>query len=97
MNKILLLPLLIFLFISCSGDNNKNEEEEEDCGCVKTTYNARTNGVSGTRVVAVENVPCQNNESYVFVSGDRNAARDYVHYYICCDNIDDPNSGCNDL
>ena len=92
MKKLLyLFAIILITFISCN-------KEEEDCGCVKTT---RESGwVSWNQsyniIQSVENVPCQNNNiPYVFVSGNRNTGENVVYYSICCDNIDDPDSGCD--
>lgn len=93
---ILAFGLVFISFISCSKDSN---EKVEDCGCVKTTYKSgwSNNGGRYNNVTAVENVPCQDNEVYVSVSGNYNTSDNLVYYYICCDNINDPNSGCDDL
>ena len=89
----LLFAITLITFISCSDD-----AKEEDCGCVKTTR--RSGGTYQTApqrvIISVENVPCQdNNIPYVFVSGNTGNGMNVVSYSICCDNIDDQNSGCN--
>jgi hypothetical protein len=95
MKKLLyLFAIILITFISC----NKEENDEADCGCVKTTRQSGSTYQTATQTVitSVENVPCQdNNIPYVFVSGNRATGQNVVTYSICCDNIDDQNSGCN--
>ena len=96
MKKLLyLFAIILITFISC---NKEEEVEEEDCGCVKTTRRSGGTYQTATQrvIISVENVPCQdNNIPYVFVSGNTGNGMNVVSYSICCDNIDDQNSGCN--
>lgn len=92
--KKLLFLFTTLLFISCSSEDSS---DQEDCGCVKTTFKSgwATNGGRYNNITAEENVPCQDNEQYVSVSGNYDTSDNLVYYYICCENIDDPNSGCD--
>jgi len=91
--KKLLYLLLAITFMGCSDSG------DEDCGCVKTTkrngWRWDGNGRYET-ILSIENVPCQdNNIPYVFVSGNTALSDNVVSYSICCDNINDPDSGCD--
>ena len=94
MKKLLFYLLFAVTIIGCSD----SDSGDEDCGCVKTTrqtgYSYETAGRSV--IISTENVPCQdNNIPYVFVSGNTALSDNVVSYSICCDNINDPDSGCD--
>ena len=90
MKKLLLLSLTILLF-SC-GDS---EEQEEGCGCVKTNYRgyfASSSSNSYTEeALSSENLPCQDEEIRVITQSGGNSST--LFYVICCDNINNGNSG----
>ena len=88
----LLYFIFTITFIGCS------DNAEEDCGCVKTTRVSGWNGNTRYSMVqSEENVPCQDkNIPYVSLGGSTTSdPQRRVYYSICCDNIEDPNSGCN--
>lgn len=93
MKKIILISMLLILY-SCV---ESNESEEVECNCTKTSYQRvfpnASNG-SFVRTLGSENVPCQEQESFIRQSSESNAD---FYYTICCDNIDNSIAGvCRD-
>lgn len=88
MKKFSLGLLFVFILTGC----DKTEELVEDCGCVKTNYSAGFRNASSNsffrNIVSTENVPCQDNESYVVTQMGKGMVAER-YYTICCANLDD--------
>jgi len=89
---------LLYLFFAITLMGCGDNQPEPECGCVKTSYhfffrNSSSNSAT-TQVLGTENIPCQDSEGRVVTSRDSSGSNIY-YYIICCDNIEDPNSGCD--